>query len=818
MTDLTPVAEETPVPQLETTTRALGGTGNPMNRQAQALLNRDALRAEQINNIGLAAAAYTDALRNDLADDTDPIKGSDLVGYRGRAIRERLSESPSIDDYPNSKGLSNDTAAFAALEAELTGAHVDLLGRIYIVDSVPNGNDYFNGAFSVGGQVYWLNQSQREHPLANPVVNAKALRAAEGKYRGLSTAAFYRPSSGKLVLVYREALGHAPENNTPINCAISDDFGDRFGLSTTDGVTSTVIAQQSNADIRNWASGEMGNGRLGILAARRDIVGGTYLASLFLYSDDDGATWQTVNVPITTSSWDSHSRIYPYPASVGGHDTLGWIAYAYTSANGICAMYTVNNGSSWTEVTGVLLPTSLDPLSEAANLSEMSVARVGNQNKWVMVVRTNQEAAVSVSTDMLTWSSAKLIPETTLAKLLANPPELTYEDGKLWFWSFSRRGSKEIYPQYANALLVSEADPGDVFASDGVSGWKQWRVVSALSFWPSGYMNRFTVRNRPYVVCTTGEDTAGGSTSRQAIITLLGPDPTVSMTPRAVMRLIPNPNLFPVSDLRYFPLPGPFTSGASRVPVTALTSMARNGGVAGATVSRLAGNTAQYKLRVRRNDGDTSAAAVNVCVVFAKEDSYQLRNRFVTVSFDASAASGFSSASNFLTVRMRQTSDGGEGVVTSNSGSFPVGDTTVQSSGTGVTLQQRWQRFELIIGPFSSDMEQAQLQLIWTPSGTALNDYFEIENLKIEEGKIATPLELPPLADAKSWCDRFIRIFDMPTASGNTVRHLDPQMHRAPTVSVSGGSSPSVVASAKDYVTIAATGSGVTTVTAIAVM
>jgi hypothetical protein len=477
-------------------------------------------------------------------------------------------------------------------------------------------------------------------------------------------------------------------------------------------------------------------------------------------------------------------------------------------------MKTVNNGASWTEVLDCVLPTSLDPASEAASLSEMSVARVGAQDKWVMVLRTNQEAAVSVSTDMVNWSSAKLIPAGTLNKMLANPPELTYADGKFWFWSFSRRGSKEIYNEYANALVVAEADPDEVFNSGGVSGWKQWRVVTALPFWPSGYMNHLSIRNRPYVVCTTGEDTAGSSTSRQAVITLLGPDPTVALGVRSVMRLIPKPNLYPVGDWRYFPLPGA-TSGASRVPFLPLTSFARNGGVAGGSVGRFAGNKAQYKLRVRRDDDDTSTAAPNICIVLPKEDSYQLRNRFVTVSFDAAMASGFSAVGAKLVVRMRQTNDASEAPVTSNSGSFPTGDATVQSSSTGVTLSTRWQHFELMIGPFAADVEQAQLQIFWTPVGTALNDYFEIENLKIEEGKIATPFEVRPLAEVKAWADRWVRVFNMPTINGRQFRHMDPPMHRNPTVTLSRGT---LIGAQQDYITVDDTGNNMATVTAIAVM
>lgn len=76
MTDLTPVATLSPVVQLETNTLALGGTGNPMNFQAQALLNRDAFRAVQI----AAAEAETAELGADLASSGDLLKGAAKVG------------------------------------------------------------------------------------------------------------------------------------------------------------------------------------------------------------------------------------------------------------------------------------------------------------------------------------------------------------------------------------------------------------------------------------------------------------------------------------------------------------------------------------------------------------------------------------------------------------------------------------------------------------------------------------------------------------------------------------------------------------------
>lgn len=712
-------------------------------------------------------------------------------------------------------GVTDNTVLFDSIEATITGECIDLFGMTLVVSYIPNSNNYINGSFKIANEVYHLNRNPREHPLANPTIHAKTILAGEGKYRGLSTAAFNRAGSSRVVVVYREALGHAPENNVPIYCGITDDMGDRFGLSTTDGVTSKIIVQQSNADIRNWASGVMGNNRFGILASRYDVDSSAYLSPLFLYSDDDGSTWNTSNVPFTSTTWDSHSRIYPFPSIVGGHDTLGWIAYAYTTSHGICAMKTIDNGASWTEVLNCVLPTSMDPLSEATSLSEMSVARIGTENKWVMVIRTNQEAAVSTSTNMTTWTSAKLIQSTTIAKLMANPPELTYEDGKLWLWSFSRRGGKEIYPEYANALMVSEGVPSDVFSSSGVSGWKQWNVVSNLPFWPSGYMNMFKVRNRQFALCTTGEDTAGSSTSRQCVMTLLGPDPTVATGANSLMHLIPKPNLYTGGDFRYFPITTAILSGASRVHFAPQMSFARSGGAAGATLTRLGGNASQFKIRVQRDDGDVSTASPNISLALLTEDSYALRNRFVTISFSAIAGSGFSALNSFLGVRMRQTTSTAEGVVTSTSGTLPVGDTVVQSSNTGIKLTQYWQRYELVVGPFSANMNQAQLQILWTPTGTATNDFFEFENLKIEEGKVQTPFYKYPIADIKTWADRFIRVFNMPTINGRQFRNIEPKMHRDPIVTLSRGT---LIASTADYITVDDTASSIAAVTLIAPM
>lgn len=89
MTDLSPVPVWSPVVQLETNTLALGGTGNPMNIQAQALANRSAFLLDKMNST-----------EEDLLDHTDPLAGAAKVGRATRQIvsMEELKTVPGRYD------------------------------------------------------------------------------------------------------------------------------------------------------------------------------------------------------------------------------------------------------------------------------------------------------------------------------------------------------------------------------------------------------------------------------------------------------------------------------------------------------------------------------------------------------------------------------------------------------------------------------------------------------------------------------------------------------------------------------------------------
>lgn len=59
--------------------------------------------------------AYTDILRSELGAVNDPTKGSALIGYRGRSVRERLDDVVNVKDFGAiGNGVADDSAAVAA--------------------------------------------------------------------------------------------------------------------------------------------------------------------------------------------------------------------------------------------------------------------------------------------------------------------------------------------------------------------------------------------------------------------------------------------------------------------------------------------------------------------------------------------------------------------------------------------------------------------------------------------------------------------------------------------------------------------------------
>ncbi|MDT4820782.1 GDSL-like Lipase/Acylhydrolase family protein [compost metagenome] len=102
------------------------------------------------------------ALRTELANGGTFLVDTDVVGDENGSVSAQLVDlSARVSQNTASgavtplkyqavgDGVADDTAAFNALEADITGRPVDLLGRQYLVNSVPLKNAYFNGSFKL---------------------------------------------------------------------------------------------------------------------------------------------------------------------------------------------------------------------------------------------------------------------------------------------------------------------------------------------------------------------------------------------------------------------------------------------------------------------------------------------------------------------------------------------------------------------------------------------------------------------------------------------------------------------------------------------
>jgi len=164
--------------------------------------------------------------------------------------------------------------------------------------------------------------------------------------------------------------------------------------------------------------------------------------------------------------------------------------------------------------------------------------------------------------------------------------------------------------------------------------------------------------------------------------------------------------------------------------------MFRSGFATGLSTSRQSpGSTLpqfQWAMRVQRDSGNTSTAALSMTNNFETRESLPFAGQRITLSFYARAGANFSSASNFLT-----------GYVISGTGT----DQNMWNGFTGyaeaaaqsVNLTTSWQRFT-ITGTVASTATQLGVYFTYVPVGTAgANDWFEITGVELEQGSVATP-------------------------------------------------------------------------------
>ena len=215
-------------------------------------------------------------------------------------------------------------------------------------------------------------------------------------------------------------------------------------------------------------------------------------------------------------------------------------------------------------------------------------------------------------------------------------------------------------------------------------------------------------------------------------------------------------------------------------------------GTTGRTFSQQTGfANSQYCLRVQRNSGSTGTGLSGIAYIFETANSISLQGKTITLSFNARCGANFSATSNSIGV----TTYSGTGTDQSGSTFYSPGWTgQVAVINSNATLSTTSQRFTFT-GTVASNATQLAIYLNFVPTGTAgAADHFEITNVQLEEGAVATPFEQEDYGVTLSKCNRYYCTFQAVSqdvyATGNnyygTMVYYPVPMRTTPTMTQTG--------------------------------
>ena len=194
-----------------------------------------------------------------------------------------------------------------------------------------------------------------------------------------------------------------------------------------------------------------------------------------------------------------------------------------------------------------------------------------------------------------------------------------------------------------------------------------------------------------------------------------------------------------------------------------------------------------YFIRFKRTDSQTNSTGIAQGVETL--ESLRAAGKNVVLSFKARKGANFSQASSELTAGIWA----GEG--TNNN---PVGMTNSTSSNSTHTLTTAWQTFTATAA-IESDKTQLTVTFYYTPVGTVgANDYFDVTDIQLELGSVATPPEQPSYHQELERCKRYYTSQGAGVIgywNGGTNMEVPfqffPPMRATPTVTI-GNSAPSI--------------------------
>lgn len=316
-------------------------------------------------------------------------------------------------------------------------------------------------------------------------------------------------SPSKLLLIWRSAGSHWPWEGSELKLAVSEDLVASFQQERS-------IYVDPDWDTRNFAASRMADGRLGILCTRfrlRAKVGVEVHAPLFIFSDDNGLSWQSRDLPLPPRDGthvNFHGNILDWPEAVGGADDGGFAAFSYSTPHKVIdGLYTRDNGETWEWRTDLCHSNKSAP-----HLNEMWAERLGDRMQWMMIARpvtadTPANAAVLFSDDLVNWNG----PHDSGLILSANAPCLITDtqSDTAYLYTVSRQDRNRELPadgQIArgNRMVVAQAPMDALIAGKGrFADFGGWREVTTLPEAAIGYIFPRKVEGRWMAAVNCGE-------------------------------------------------------------------------------------------------------------------------------------------------------------------------------------------------------------------------------------------------------------------------------------------------------------------------
>jgi hypothetical protein len=405
---------------------------------------------------------------------------------------------------------ATNTTGFGNLEAAYAGRNVDLQGGTYAVTSIPVGNQYFNGAFSVSGTIYVMPRLPFGHPLDGGVYHVPT-QGGPRQHPWVGPAGVFTDDT-----MVRFLAADGTFHETDIGGRLLMEVSFSGGASWINPIT---VYQSDSFEPRGLVGG-MNQARTRMLVTWLDSAGSAGNLRYAFTTDGESYTKGAIV--------GGASVFYPHGDMV--EDASGNVyVFGVRSSTALCVAKGVWGGSDFTWTV-----TTIATLAGGGEIAEpVALLTVSG---WVIIVRddnnTNSGNAYGLTCD-LDFSNPSSFNDSGIP-LGKNPAAGISAWGRGHYYLTARR-STPIYG-YQNVLLHGEVDLDALYAADGVFPSSViWRPVVRLDNFGLGYTTIYREKGGRFAaMAMEAEAQVGSPNYAPGRIVKIGGQPISASVPAAV--------------------------------------------------------------------------------------------------------------------------------------------------------------------------------------------------------------------------------------------------------------------------------------------